>query len=294
MEMQTAELQALCTRYNLKPAKSNKAATTAAIVNHLMVPRADVVTKQDVRNVIEVTMEQVAENILAPAMEAKIVTVTGQVEMLQNKVDAMAKSFDTMQDSGEKWKEVVGRKVDKVANKVDRATDVDLTELLDRLKVADRVQVQKVHRQMPSGQLDRATDKAPAIIITLASVHNKLTVLRARKGLQGTQIGLDEDLTPAQQAQKRTAWATFKEAKEAGERGVVGKHSGSIAVFVRETWANNTIVWKTAKDGTRIWLRLGNAFRKPLFLCIVYAAPQGSPYADNSLLNTYAKRLEKP
>jgi len=71
---------------------------------------------------------------------------------------------------------------------------------------------------MPLGQLDRAIDKALAIIITLASVHDKFTVLRARKGLQGTQIGLDENLTPAQQAQKRTAWATFKEAKEAGER----------------------------------------------------------------------------
>jgi hypothetical protein len=73
-------------------------------------------------------MEQVAKNILAPAMEAKIVTVTGQVEKLQNKVDAMAKSFDTMQDSGEKWKEVVGRKVDKVANKVDWATNADLVK----------------------------------------------------------------------------------------------------------------------------------------------------------------------
>jgi photosystem II stability/assembly factor-like uncharacterized protein len=142
-----------------------------------MVPRANVVTKQDVHNAIEVTMEQVAKNIITPAMEAKLVTVTGQVEMLQNKVAEMAKSFDTMQDSGEKWKEVVGRKVDKVANKVDRATDADLVkareanirvtgltmskgetskqlmelvqmELLDRLKVADRVQVQKVHRQM--------------------------------------------------------------------------------------------------------------------------------------------------
>jgi photosystem II stability/assembly factor-like uncharacterized protein len=75
-----------------------------------------------------------------------------------------------MHDSGEKWTEVMGRKVDKVANKVDLATDADLvkvreanirvtgltmskgetskqlmelvqTELLDRLKVADRVQV---------------------------------------------------------------------------------------------------------------------------------------------------------
>jgi hypothetical protein len=145
-----------------------------------MVPTADVMMKQDVHNAIEVTMEQVAENILAPAMEAKIVIVIGQVEKLQNKIDAMAKSFDTMQDNGEKWKEVVGRKVDKVANKVDRATDVDLvkareanirvtgltmskgenskqlmelvqTELLDKLKVVDCVQVQKVHRQMPLG-----------------------------------------------------------------------------------------------------------------------------------------------
>jgi hypothetical protein len=71
---------------------------------------------------------------------------------------------------------------------------------------------------MPSGQLDKAIDKAPAVIITLALVHDKLTVLHARKGLQGTRLGLNEDLTPAEQAQKRAAWATFKEAKEAGKR----------------------------------------------------------------------------
>jgi len=58
-------------------------------------------------------------------------------------------------------------------------------ELLDRLKVVDHVQVEKVHRQMPSGRLDKAIDKAPAVIITLASVHDKLMVLHARKGLQG-------------------------------------------------------------------------------------------------------------
>jgi len=47
-----------------------------------MVPRADVVTKHDVHNAIEVTMEQVTKNILAPTMEAKIVTVISQVKML--------------------------------------------------------------------------------------------------------------------------------------------------------------------------------------------------------------------
>jgi len=66
-------------------------------------------------------------------------------------------------------------------------------------------------------------------------------------------------------------------------QGVVRKHSGSIVVLVKETWANDTIVWKTVRVRTRIWLRLGYAFQRPLFLCIVYAAPQGSPYADNSL-----------
>jgi len=55
---------------------------------------------------------------------------------------------------------------------------------------------------MPSGRLNKATDKAPAVIIMLASVHDKLTVLCARKSLQGTQLGFNEDLTSAQQAQK--------------------------------------------------------------------------------------------
>jgi hypothetical protein len=93
MEMQALELHALCTCYNLKPVNICKATAATAIINHLMVPRADVVMKQDVHNAIEVTMEQVAENILAPAMEAKIVTITGQVETLQNKVDEMVKSL---------------------------------------------------------------------------------------------------------------------------------------------------------------------------------------------------------
>jgi len=75
----------------------------------------------------------------------------------------------------------------------------------------------------------------------------------------------------------------FDVAMPVTTHGVVRKHSGGIVVLVRETWANNTIVWRTTRDGTRIWLRLGNAFQRPLFLCIVYVAPQGSPYANNSL-----------
>jgi hypothetical protein len=76
-------------------------------------------------------------------------------------------------------------------------------------------------------------------------------------------------------------------------QGVVRKHSGGIAILVRETWANSITVWKTARDGTRIWLRLGNAFQRPLFLCIVYAAPQGSPYANNNLFEHICQEVGK-
>jgi len=75
----------------------------------------------------------------------------------------------------------------------------------------------------------------------------------------------------------------FDVARPVTPQGVVRKHIGGIAVLVRETWANSTTVWKPARDGTRIWLRLGNAFQRPLFLCIIYAALQGLPYADNIL-----------
>jgi hypothetical protein len=75
----------------------------------------------------------------------------------------------------------------------------------------------------------------------------------------------------------------FDVARPVTTQGVVQKHSGGIAVLVRDTWANNIVVWKTTRDGTRIWLRLDNAFQRPFFLCIIYAAPQGSPYVDNSL-----------
>ncbi len=85
----------------------------------------------------------------------------------------------------------------------------------------------------------------------------------------------------------------FDVARPVTPQGVVRKHSGGIAVLVRETWANSTTVWKTARDGTRIWLRLGNTFQRPLFLCIVYATPQGSPYADNSLFEHICQEVRE-
>jgi hypothetical protein len=46
-----------------------------------------------------------------------------------------------------------------------------------------------------------------------------LDALRGHKGLARTKLGLDEDLTPTQQARKPKLWLLFKEAK------AVGKHA---------------------------------------------------------------------
>jgi hypothetical protein len=85
----------------------------------------------------------------------------------------------------------------------------------------------------------------------------------------------------------------FDVAKPMTTQGVVRKHSGGIAILVRETWANSTVVWKTARDGTKIWLCFDNAFQRPFFLCIVYAAPQGLPYADNNLFEHICQEVGK-
>ncbi len=56
-------------------------------------------------------------------------------------------------------------------------------------------------------------------------------MLRGHKGLVGTKLGLDEDLTPMQQAYKSEMWPLFKEAKVVGKRAFWR----TIEFFVNDT-----------------------------------------------------------
>ncbi len=74
--------------------------------------------------------------------------------------------------------------------------------------------------------------------------------------------------------------------------GQVRKHSDGILIYVSELCSNVVSVWKTAEDGTKLWLKLtdlGNS--KPLFLCITYVLPQNSPYADKALYDRIAQEI---
>jgi len=62
-----------------------------------------------------------------------------------------------------------------------------------------------------------------------------------------------------------SGFCCFDVARPVITQGVVRKHSGGIAVLVRETWANSTVVWKIARDGTRM-AALGQCFPKAFVL----------------------------
>jgi hypothetical protein len=69
------------------------------------------------------------------------------------------------------------------------------------------------------------------VLLKFATSKDRQAALQGRKGLAGTKLGLDNDLTFAQQARKSELWPLFKEAK------VAGKHAFWCAteLFINDT-----------------------------------------------------------
>jgi hypothetical protein len=57
-----------------------------------------------------------------------------------------------------------------------------------------------------------------AVLLKFATSEDHQATLQGRKGLAGTKLGLDKDLTFVQQTCKSELWPLFKEAKAAGKR----------------------------------------------------------------------------
>jgi hypothetical protein len=56
------------------------------------------------------------------------------------------------------------------------------------------------------------------VLLKFATNEDRQASLQGCKHLAGTKLGLDEDLTPTQQARKSKMWPLFKEAKEVDKR----------------------------------------------------------------------------
>ncbi len=93
------------------------------------------------------------------------------------------------------------------------------TELLQgqmrlRVKVVAATQQRPVTLQASTSTISA---RPGAVLLKFATSEDRQAALRGGKGLAGTKLGLDEDLTPTQQARKSELWPLFKEAKAASK-----------------------------------------------------------------------------
>jgi hypothetical protein len=62
-----------------------------------------------------------------------------------------------------------------------------------------------------------ASTRLGVVLLKFAASEDCQATLRGCKGLTGTKLGLDKDLTPTQQTRKSELWPLFKEAKAVGK-----------------------------------------------------------------------------
>jgi hypothetical protein len=70
------------------------------------------------------------------------------------------------------------------------------------------------------------------MLLKVAMSEDRQATQRKRKGLTGTKLGLNKNLTPTQQARKSKLWPLFKEAKAACKRTLWR----AAELFVDNTW----------------------------------------------------------
>jgi hypothetical protein len=87
------------------------------------------------------------------------------------------------------------------------------------MRLCVKVVVAKWQRPATSqASTSMASARLGAVLLKFATNEDHQAALQRHKGLAGTKLGLDEDLTPTQQARKSELWPLFEEAKVIGKR----------------------------------------------------------------------------
>jgi len=84
-----------------------------------------------------------------------------------------------------------------------------------------RVKVVAAKRQRPTtsrASTSTTSTRPGTVLLKFVTREDRQATLRGRKGLTGTKLGLNENLTPTQQGRKSELWPLFKEAKATGKR----------------------------------------------------------------------------
>ncbi len=177
--------------------------------------------QQQVNTRLQAELSQVSKQTVNTRMEAELSRVSKQVTLLgshadsQERKDRSAKARLTnlpVQD-GETPATLLTRVQTEVVQGQMKVAGVQLISATRQEQRAPRS-----YAAATTGEKQAPADRHPAILLEFASPADRLQVLKARRQLQGTKYGLQEDMTPLQQARKRAAWPVFKEAKAAGKK----------------------------------------------------------------------------
>jgi hypothetical protein len=189
-------------------------------------------------------MEVVIKNIMSLAVADNLA-----VNQLMERETAMAITAKAVSTEEAKWTTVMAKNVRHAVNQVvetladtpkqeERKLNLRLTSFEAKEGETEKKPVQQLNTEVLQGQMRLrtkvivATQQRPvttwastltagvcpgAMLLKFATSEDRQAALQGRKGLAGTKLGLNEDLTPAQPARKSELWPLFKEAKAAGK-----------------------------------------------------------------------------
>lgn len=249
--LNTRQAKQLCVDLKLKPKSDSPQQVMLALFDHYQGPEQlsgkTLATQLEEMNSKLEAIQAALENVTASATQAAVEKV---LEVVQIKQDAQvaAELSKEMKESLEGWKTVnhhVRRDVAQMADAERRSkkgcnvrltrfealegeTSEELHERVCQTVLVNTLGLKMEEVKVATVQRFASRDKKKtyanaagsptpgAITITLETPEMRNKVLRAKKRLAGKPWGLDEDLTPQQQAQRKAGWTAFKEAKEAG------------------------------------------------------------------------------
>ena len=173
-----------------------------------------------------------AQMVTIQAMQVSVTTLqtentalNGTVASLNDQVQRLQASIDSAAEAPEADRKRCNLRLTRppAECKSQTAADALAQKLWGNLGLSCSVPAAQLTKQTyaDAANKDRKGHLGGSITLACASFHDKLLALKARRKLRDTEfhrMGLEEDLTKRQEANKNASWDAFVQARKAGKR----------------------------------------------------------------------------
>ena len=165
---------------------------------------------------MEATTAKLAEQTPAPTNpEASDIPARTFAAILKTELKAELKAHqqetehERTEQEKRSYRAIVKRFAQEPGETPDSLTSEIKNQLLSGMGLLEKVTL--TARRLPT---TREKVGPPLVLLTFRTLAERALFFSRRKELAGTSWGLDEDLTPAQQQQRRALWGTFIEKRQ--------------------------------------------------------------------------------